>query len=186
MPNLPTLPDRAWYAYHCLARDGSGAPPPVRELERVHGISGGTISRLCRGERVELTTSVMLKVAVALEASLAWLQEGGPDEPEPPVHAIPPRPGTQWIRHSSLPGWEEAKRGAIAFDGMRRLPPEAYQAAGEMTVFRPIERLTPEVVLAVAAYAWETSSFAERARFTTADAKGQSARAQLPRRRAAK
>jgi hypothetical protein len=168
MLNLPTFADRVWFAWHCLPRDERGRPPQFKALELANGITVGTFSKVLVRGYEDLSRANMAGIARALRVAQHWLEHGGNDGPLP-TGLVPPRPGTATMRHGDLPGWTDAV--AIALAGPLRIPPEAYLAGGDCPVYRPIERISPEVATAIATYAWETSTFAEQARYSSIEAK---------------
>lgn len=82
--------DRAWHAYHCLPRTRRGKPPSYNSLEKAHGLSSGTLSRVMLGERAEFAMSTVEAIARALQVSLDWLMEGKGEAPKP-TGPVPPR-----------------------------------------------------------------------------------------------
>lgn len=47
----------------------------------------------------------------------------------------------------------------------RKCPAEAFLAAADMPIYRPVDEVTPELALAAAIYAWATSTPAEQRRY---------------------
>lgn len=165
MLNLPTFADRVWFAYHCLPRDSRGEPPQFKSLEVAHGLTIGTFSKVFQRGYEHLSAENMRALAAALRSSRTWLEVGGNDGPIP-TGIVPPRPGLPWARHGELPGWPEAVALAMAVP-LQRVPSEAYLAGADLPVYRPVERVTAELATAIATYAWETSTFAEQAKYST-------------------
>lgn len=187
MPYLPTFPDRLWYAYHCLPRV-DGELPSYRALERDYDLSSGLISRLLKGERLQIEHETWRRLHEAFRVPPPWLDYGGANGPRPPRVPVPLRPGIAGRRYGDLPEWESMVAAAATlakqFD-----PPvtnEEFIAGAEMVVWQPTEQLTPALVLAVARYAWETAAFDERARYTSMDAKESAARGKRARAARAK
>lgn len=91
MPLFQSLADRAWFAWNCLPRDERGDRPKIRELERGHGLTNGSLHRLINGISVRPGYEQLAKMAQALNTSPEWLQfERG----EAPTTSwpVPPRP----------------------------------------------------------------------------------------------
>lgn len=176
MPLLPTLADRVHFAYHCLPRDSRGEPPSYRLLEREYDLPHATLSKTIMGQRTKHQRVTVPKIAKALRVTMHWLDYGGEYGPIP-TGIVPPRPGTKWMRHEDLPGWAEAVAFALR-EPHPPIPPEAFLAGADMPVYKPLDRVTPEIAIAVSLYAWETSTGAEQAQYSTA--KGRSASAGHP------
>lgn len=180
-----------WYAYHCLPRDPDGSLPSLRQLEREHQLSNGILSRVLKGERLAgIEHETIKRIRRALRVTEHWLDYGGPDGPPPPPYPIPPRPGTTLLRYRDLADWEAVQdEGAALGEKLKLgLPDEAFEAAGDMAVTRPVARLTPSLALATAWHAWETLPEDDRARYSTGDARGDRRKQSNPTalRRAAK
>jgi hypothetical protein len=112
-------------------------------------------------------------MARALRVTDSWLDYGGENAPSP-TGPVPPRPGTKGLTHGELPGWNEAVEVAKS-----QVPeivlPEAFRAGARMPIYRPVDRITPDLATAVAFYAWETSTEAERRKYSTAEGRAASA-----------
>ena len=170
MPRLPTLADRIWYAYQCLARSPGGKPPSWRELEEQHDIAAGTFSHAAKGRRTRFERDTFRKIAAALRVTEEWLDFGGSNAPNPPAGVIiPPRPGRMSQCYGELDGWASAVEQARTINP--GVPNEAFLAGAELPVSRPVEEVTPAIAVGVALFAWSTASFDERAKFSTMDAK---------------
>jgi hypothetical protein len=169
MPLLPTLADRVWFAYNCLPRDAKGNPPSYVSLERPLKLPNGTFSRLISRTREDPRGTTLDAIAKTLHLSLDWLLHGGDDGPVP-TGIVPPRPGTIWICHGELRGWPEAVATNLRLQ-RPRCPPQAFRAGADMPVYRPVDQVTPELALAAAIYAWETSTPAEQRRYSDIEAK---------------
>jgi len=167
---LPTLADRAWFAYHCLPRDRRGKLPFLKELELEHGLSGGTLSHMMSGRRSQFRFETMPKISEALRVSEPWLR-GDEDARGPTLTGpLPPRPGTKWIRHGEVPGW----RGSVELarlEPRQIVPPGGFLLGAEMVVYRPIDRITPGQAIAAALYAYEFSTPDEQAKYSTLEAR---------------
>lgn len=161
MPLLPTLADRVWFAYHCLPRDARGNPPSYVSLEQSCKLPNATFSRVISGEREEPRGTTLDKISAALNCKLEWLMRGG-DEGPVPTGIVPPRPGMVWKCHGDLPRWYEVVE---PLKKKRRCPAEAFLAAADMPIYRPVDQVTPELALAAAVYAWATSTPAEQRRY---------------------
>lgn len=81
-PDLPNLGDRVWWAWNCLPRD-KGRLPPWKGLEREHGISPATFSKLISGERSTVGIDTLPKLAAALRVSEQWLMRREGQDPTP-------------------------------------------------------------------------------------------------------
>lgn len=182
---LPTLADRVWFAYHCLPRDAKGRLPSWRQLELNYKLPQAFFSRLVSGERSNPTHDNFTSMCVALRCKQQWMDRGGDDGPVP-TGIVPPRPGTDWIRHADLPYWKESVTHACAAK-VPRVPRAAFFAGGDLVVFRPVDVATPELAIAAAVYAWETSTPAERKQYENLDIDDAEARRTRPlAKRAAK
>lgn len=181
---LPTLADRVWFAYHCLPRDEAGKPPSWRQLEETSSLPAATFSRTVSGQRTEHRRGNFEKLALVLQVSQHWLDHGGDDGPVP-TGPVPPRPGMLWTCHGALPGWKESVVRACEVDGGPPVPAAAFRAGADMVVLRLVDLVTPELATACAAYAWETSTVAEKKRYqglvNAEDDKGRSAGSRLRR-----
>lgn len=173
---LPSLADRAWYAYHCLPRDDSGKLPTFKDLEEgtKPAIAYGTLSHVMSGRRSHHRADTFPLMARALKCSEAWLR--GEDGARGPVLTgmLPPRPGTTWIRHGDVPGWKESVTLAL-LEPRQIVPPAAFLAGADMPVFRPLDRITPAIAVAAAMYAYETSIREEQVRYSTLEARASNA-----------
>jgi hypothetical protein len=174
MPHLPDLADRVWFAIHCLPRDENGNPPTYTELEREYGLHHSTLSKIVLGKAQHHSYEIFRGIAIALRVSEHWLEFGGEGGPTP-TGIVPPRPGMQWIRHGDLKGWEDAV-GAALREPDQKVLPEQFLAGADLPVYRPVERVTPEVAIGAAIWAWETSTPAERTRYSTEVARRVAAR----------
>lgn len=163
MPLLPTLADRVWFAYHCLPRDSKGTPPSYVSVERPWKLPNNTLSRIISSERKDLRGKTLGLIAKALNVKLEWLMNGGEDGPLP-TGIVPPRPGTSWQRYRDLPDWDSVVETCRRM-ARPKCPPEAFDAAGDMPIYRPIDHVTPELAVAAAVYAWATSTPAEQRRY---------------------
>lgn len=67
--------------------------------------------------------------------------------------------------YSNLPGWRQAKEKAMA--RFRLLPAEAFAAADECPMFRPVDAVDELLVSAIAAFMWFTMTPTEQAEFTS-------------------
>jgi hypothetical protein len=181
MLQLPTLADRVWFAYHCLPRDERGEPPSMRSLEKSVGLHEGTLSKLLAGAK-DHRRQTFAKIATALRVSEHWLDYGGNDGPVP-TGIVPPRPGQAWPRHGDVPGWKESVDALVKLEPPP-LPVEELRAGANLPVYRPVERITPELALAVSRYAWETSTYAEQRSYTTQEAEALKQRTQEGKHRA--
>ncbi len=154
---LPTLADRAWYALHCLRRDDAGKPPALKDLEVRVGLSYGTLSHVMCGRRSQHRPGTFPLMARALGVSEAWLRgEGGARGPML-TGMIAPRPGARTFRrHGDVPGWQESVTLAL-LEPRQLVPPAAFLAGADMPVYRPIDRITPEIAIFVAGYCYGTS-----------------------------
>lgn len=163
MPLLPSLADRVWFAYHCLPRDEKGNLPSYVSVERPWKLPNNTLSRVISTERKDLRGKTLDLIAKALNVSIEWLMNGGDDGPVP-TGIVPPRPGMAWKCYRDLPDWgevvETCKRMA-----RQKCPAEAFDAAGDMPIYRPVDQVTPELAVAAAIYAWATSTPAEQRRY---------------------
>jgi hypothetical protein len=168
MPLLPTLADRVWFAYHSLPRDAKGNLPTYVALERPLKLPNGTFSRLIIGARAELRGTTLGLISKALTVRLEWLLNGGDDGPVP-TGIVPPRPGTVWKCYGELPGWTEAVEASRRMT-RPRCPAQAFRAAADMPVYRPVDQVTPELAVAAAIYAWETSTPAEQVHYSLLEA----------------
>lgn len=163
---LPTLADRAWYAYHCLPRSGAGKLPTFKELEVSVGIAYGTLSHVMKGRRSQHQHETFREMARALRVSEAWLH--GDDGARGPTLTgmLPPRPGTKWVRHGDVPGWRESV--ALAqLEPKQVVQGPAFLAGADLPVFRPLDRITPDIALAASMYAFETATPEEQTRYST-------------------
>jgi len=161
MPHLPELADRVWYALHSLSRDENGEPPSLRKIEKDFGLANALLSKTITGKSRHQWRDTYRTLANALRVSEHWLEFGGEGDAPTPTGIVPPRPGMKWMRHGDVRGWLEAVEIA-KLDARPRVPPEAFQAGADLPVYRPILKMTPELAIAVAAYAWETSTDAEQ------------------------
>lgn len=84
------LGDRVWRAYLALPRDDNGEPPPYAEVEKTHGISYATLSKIINGDRSEVRGATVAKLAAALRVAEGWLLTGANPPPLPPPDR--PRP----------------------------------------------------------------------------------------------
>lgn len=168
MPHLPTLPDRLWYAYHCLPRGADGKPPSYRALERDHDLSNGLLSRLMHGERLAIEHETWKRLHAAMRVAPPWLDYGGPNGPPPPKGLIPLRPGTE-RRYGDLDDWKAMADAAAK--AAPAAPPEVLLAGAEMAVYRPTERLSVELVKSLSWYAWHSSSTEDQARYSSTAAR---------------
>lgn len=173
MPHLPDVCDRLWHAYCCLPRDEHGELPSLSELERVHNLSRGTMSRAFTGQRTQHSRKTFHAMCAAVKAAEAWIEFGGTNAPTT-TEVVPPRPGMKWRKHGELVGWLDAVEMAKR-DPNRKIPDAAFDAGADLPVYRHPERITPELAAAVAAYAWETSTPAEQTVYSTRDAERASA-----------
>lgn len=173
MPHLPEMSDRLWHAYCALPRDATGELPSHRELERQFDLSPGTLSRAVRGERTNQTRRIFKAICAAVRASEHWIEFGGADAPVA-TEVVPPRPGLDWKRYGELPGWRESVAIALR-DATQRVPKEAFLAGAELPVYRHVDRITPELAIAAAAFAWETSTPTEQTTYSTKQASRASA-----------
>ena len=173
----PTLAERAWYALHCLKRDAEGEPPPLSDLEVSVGLPYSTLSPIMRGTRSNHQWSTFTKIALALNCSEDWLR-GKPGAIAPTLTGIlPPRPGTKWMRHGDVPGWEGSVQLAMLEKAGKFVPPAAFRAGADLPVFRPLDKITPEIAIAASTYAWETSTREEQEKYSTLELDGHSVRA---------
>lgn len=164
MPLLPTLADRVWFAYHCLPRDAQGDSPSYVALERPWKLPNGTFSRLVTGAREEVRGKTLGRISKALDVPVEWLLNGGDDGPVP-TGIVPPRPGTVWKSYGELPGWTEAVETNLRM-ARPKCPAQAFRAAADMPVYRPVDQVTPELAVAAAIYAWQTSTLAEQRHYS--------------------
>ena len=89
---------RAWHALNCLPRTSKGAHPPVRALEREHGISHAALSKMLKGQLKRPGFEQLTAIAAALNTTPQWLQSGKGD---PPVSAWPiPDYPSEWLELS--------------------------------------------------------------------------------------
>lgn len=172
MAQLPKLADRAWYAHQCLPRDPrTGKPPSYSELEASVDLARAVISKLITNGTSHHTYETMTKLARALNTSPGWLFEGIGEAPLPALgpdgapNIVVPRPGAEWQRYGSIPGWDESVKIALA-DTEQKIPPEAFLAGAYCAVYRPVDRITPELAIAASKYAWEFSTPAEQTRYS--------------------
>ena len=172
---LPTLADRAWFALHCLPRDAAGKPPTMKDLELAAGLHYGTLSHVVNGRRSHHRLDTFPLMAKALRVSEAWLRgEEGARGPTL-TGMLPPRPGTKWTRHGDVPGWRESVALAL-LEPRQMVPAAAFLAGADMPVFRPLDRVTPEIALAAAMYAYETSTKEEQEKYSTIHARNGASR----------
>jgi hypothetical protein len=168
MPLLPDLHHRLWHAYCCLPRDETGELPLITFVERDHGIPKGTLSRMLRGERLNVHRKTFALVALALRTSEHWLEHGGSGGPKT-KYVVPPPPGLKWKRCGEVSGWPEAVATAKR-DPAPRVPPEAFLAGADMPLYRHLDRITPELAVAIATFAWETCTAEEQTGYSTLEA----------------
>jgi len=171
---LPTLADRVWYALHSLERDDEGNPPDLKALELKVGLHYGTLSHAIHGRRAEFRGDTFGKIGKALRVTEAWLRAEEDARGPTLTGFLPPRPGTKWRRHGDLPGWRESVALAL-LEPRQMVPPAAFLAGADMPVFRPLDRVTPEIALAAAMYAYETSTKEEQTKYSTQEARMSSA-----------
>jgi hypothetical protein len=188
---LPTLADRAWYAYHCLPRDRRGKLPSVRELERDHALAQATLAHIFTGRRALHRSDTAPKIAKALRASESWLRGDAGARGPTLTGMLPPRPGTKWRPHGTIAGWSESV--ALArLSPTQIVPPGGFLLGAEMPAYRPIDMITPAIAVAAALYAYELSTAEEQERYSTREsieinaANGARPRASILRRPAAK
>lgn len=115
-----TLAQRAWYAWHCLARDKKGNPPSLRKLseESTPEISHGQLHKLVMGKSSRPGITEFLKMAKALQCDPQWLQDGTGEAPTPQHHlqipnGPPPRPKKEPKVKAST-GRDELPTGDVA------------------------------------------------------------------------
>lgn len=126
-----------------------------------------TFHKTMTSGREDYKWTTLEKLATALRTSDHWLRHGGDNGPVP-NGPVPPRPGQDWKRHGELPGWKESIERLRA-EAEQRVPGAAYFAGADLIVFCPVDSITPELALAVSAYAWETRTPAERRRYEDLD-----------------
>ncbi len=171
MPNLATLADRVWYAIHCLPRDADKEPPSWRSIEVENGIALATISKIIHGTATRHQHLTIVRLAKALHVTAEWLVDGGDDDAPTPTGVVPPRVPEKadgkpdWGRTGDLPGWDAAV--AEARGTKPELPKGAYRAGAEMPLIRRVTQATPNIAYAMALFAWDTSTLAERRKFST-------------------
>jgi transcriptional regulator with XRE-family HTH domain len=81
MSRFPSMADRAWFAYQCLPKTETGAPPPLRELERANDLSNAMLRKLIRGISKRPSYVELVKMARALNCTPEWLQSEIGDGP---------------------------------------------------------------------------------------------------------
>ncbi len=166
MSHLPTLADRVWHALHCLPRKkGNPRGPSYRALEAKHGLANATFSRAINGTVENPSPATLMGLAKALNVTAEWLWHGTGRTPTPVVPV--PRRQESDVAHAEIEGWAEAVEEALA-ERPRMVPPEAFDAAAELVVLRPLGTITPRIALAAALYAWEIATPAERKRYAAA------------------
>lgn len=173
---LPSLADRAWYALHCLPRDRAGKPPTLKSLElsTAPAMHYGTLSHVMSGRRSHHRMATFPLMAQALRVTEAWLRGDEGARGPTLTGMLPPRPGTKWIRHGDLPGWKGSVELA-RLEPKQIIPSAAYLAGADLPVFRPIDRMTPEIAVAVSLYAYETSTREEQQKWSTLEARASGA-----------
>lgn len=137
-----TLADRAWLAYHSLARSKRGKPPSYRSLEMRFALSGGTLSRLMMGDRGEHSYDVRLLIAKALETTVEFLWKGVGDPPRP-TGIVPPRLPYLTDEEDTS---DHQERPATSLEQARRFLDRAAEAAPNGSA---IELLARAQVLAI-------------------------------------
>jgi transcriptional regulator with XRE-family HTH domain len=194
---LPTLADRAWYAYHCLPRDRNGKPPTFKELEAAEQLPYSTLSHVMSGRRSQQRHETFAKIARALRVTEAWLRGEAAEHGPTLTGEWPPRPGTggvdprrrnrrargpapmqvvavaTYARYGDVPGWPESV--SLAKMDPPIVPPAAYLAGADMPVLRPITRITPAIAVHVSGLAWETLPREMQAKYSTQYARTTSA-----------
>lgn len=169
MPQLPDLHHRLWHAYCCLPRDQNGELPLITFVERDHGIPKGTLSRMLRGERLNVHRKTFSVIARALRTTEHWLENGGAAGPKT-KHVVPPPPGLKWRRFGDVPEWSDAVTTAKRDPSSSRVPPEAYLAAADMPAYWHVERATAELALGLAIAAWASATPDEQRAYWTLEA----------------
>jgi hypothetical protein len=166
MAKFPTPADRVWHAYQCLPRDSDGELPSYRDLEAKYGLPNGMLGKTIKQKKHSHEWETMERIARALETSAKWIKEEVGDAPIPPPGVvIPPRPGMPWRRHCEIDGWDASVKVLLA-EGSK-VPPEAFLAAADMPVYRPVDRIDPEIALGAAMYCWSTRTRAEQIHYTS-------------------
>jgi hypothetical protein len=84
--------ERAWWAYQCLPRDAWGEPPPLRELERAHGLGNAALRKLIWDVTVRPGLAQLEKLAAALQVTPEWLQFGRGTMPLASAYPVPRPP----------------------------------------------------------------------------------------------
>jgi hypothetical protein len=79
-----------------------------------------------------------------------------------------------WKKYGQISGWYDAVEAAKR-DPHRRIPDAAFEAGADLPMYRHIDRITPELAAAAAAFAWETSTPTEQTNYSTREAERASA-----------
>lgn len=180
---LPTLADRAWFAYHCLPRE-EGELPSYRQLEMAYGLSTAIISKIVLGTREHFWPETMPKLAEALRCNVDWLRAGtGPAPRLPHGVSVPPRPRT-FKRYGDLPGWDAAVSEAKARPSEEKMgiPDAWFRAGAEMEIGRAVtdDMVTADLAIFVSGHAYYTATKEQQTRYSTLEARAAS---RLPRAR---
>lgn len=112
--------DRVWRAYLALPRDENGEPPAYAKVEEPHGIAYATLSKIINGERRQVQSGTLAKLAAALGVSANWLATGESPPSLPPPDRPRPHPGkrgqeptpARTVHYDSEEAWREVARRA--------------------------------------------------------------------------
>jgi len=143
-----TFAARVWLAWHSLPRGDKGRPPRQIHLEREHGISQGTFSRLFSGYIRTVEPATLIKVARAVQADPTWLVSGIGIAPTA-TGVVPPMPGTLYAPERTpeeqcvnrATAAEIARAGGVGEDAVRSVLLEAYSAGDDRPVLWWIDRM---------------------------------------------
>jgi transcriptional regulator with XRE-family HTH domain len=113
-----------------------------------------------KGESARIVRALATAASVSMDAMYEYL--GGR---LPLDRLFTAGASTPTAKYSDLPGWSEAR--ARAQLRWQILPPEAFDAAEELPLYRPVAQLDDMAVLAIAAFSWFTMSPDEQAERAT-------------------